>query len=329
MKSWYAFVALIYAVWIVLVGYFGFWADALAHWRMSVVMILGSVVAGSTPVGGGSVAFPFMVLVFGQPPSNARTFGLAIQAVGMTSAFIFILCRRVPIQDRILAWTTVGAAVGIPFGHFAIAPYAGTGLVKLLFSCLWMSFAILTLTVNRELSLLKNTRIIGGRRATYTGLLAGLAGGVAASMVGVGIELILYTILVLVYRCDLKSAVPTAVSGMAIGSIIGICLHAMLGDIGREVFFNWLAAVPIVVFGAPFGAWLVTILPRRGILSFVSLLCVIQFAWTLKEVAPSRAEWQFVAAAMTIATGALVVLYKWGKAGTPLSSELVDERSST
>src|SRR5438445_4274563 len=138
---------------------------------MSVVMILGSVVAGSTPMGGGTVAFPFLVLVFHQPPTLGRNFGLAIQALGMTSAMIFILCRRTPIQVRMLIWSSVGAAAGLLLGTFWVAPLLPNTVIKLLFSCLWMSFAILTLCKNREFCALNSIPNIERGLAIRVGLL--------------------------------------------------------------------------------------------------------------------------------------------------------------
>src|SRR5207247_8757200 len=102
MKYWFAYVAALYVAWFILAFGFGYWEQVKAHWPIALVMIFGSVVAGSTPMGGGTVAFPFLVLVFHQPPNLGRNFGLAIPALGITSAMLFILCRRTPIQLRML-----------------------------------------------------------------------------------------------------------------------------------------------------------------------------------------------------------------------------------
>jgi uncharacterized protein (DUF983 family) len=77
--------------------------------------------------------------------------------------------------------------------------------------------------------------------------------------------------------------------------------------------FNWMAAAPIVVFGAPTGAYLVSILPRVKVLYFVSGLCVFQFVWTLQQTAHSTTEWEFVAIAMVVAVVTLLTLYQTGK----------------
>src|SRR5580704_12287553 len=91
MFYWKAYVVTCLAAWAIIAFELHYLTEILEHWRMSVVMILGSLVAGSTPMGGGTVAFPILVLVFHSAPANARTFGLIIQALGMTSTLIFLV----------------------------------------------------------------------------------------------------------------------------------------------------------------------------------------------------------------------------------------------
>ncbi len=313
MKPWYLYVGCFYLVWLILVLGFGLWGDALRHWPMAVVMTFGSVVAGSTPMGGGTVSFPVLVLLFRQTANLGRNFAMAIQALGMTSAMVFILCRRVPIQKLMLAWGSVGAAAGLLAGTFAVSPHLPSSVVKLLFSSVWLNFGILTLLKNREVCGLNRTPQLGKLQDALAAVSVGLLGGVINSIIGVGIEMVLYSVLVLRYRCDLKSAVPTAVSIGAITSLMAIALHASIGDIGREVFYNWLAAGPIVVFGAPLGTYLVSVIPRIKTLYFVSILCVVQFVWTLSQVVPGLGEWLFVAASILVANTIFLFLYRLGK----------------
>src|SRR3981081_178871 len=105
MKFWYAYIGVFLTIWAVLMFGFGLLPEVVRQWPMAAVMILGSMVAGSTPMGGGAVSFPFLVLWLHIPPDIARNFALVIQALGMTSAMVFIFCRRVRIQRRVLAWT--------------------------------------------------------------------------------------------------------------------------------------------------------------------------------------------------------------------------------
>ena len=123
LKVWKISVAAFLVAWAIFVFGFGYWSLVREHLAIAGVMIGGSLVAGSTPMGGGSVAFPILVYVFGETPENARNFGLAIQALGMTSALLFILGRGTPIHKRMLIASCAGAAAGMIFGTFFVAPY--------------------------------------------------------------------------------------------------------------------------------------------------------------------------------------------------------------
>jgi hypothetical protein len=94
---------------------------------------------------------------------------------------------------------------------------------------------------------------------------------------------------------------------------MGTALHAVIGDIGAEVFYNWMACAPIVVLGAPLGAFLVSVIPRARTLYFVSLLCVGQFVWTLWQSRPGPEEWALVAAALVVAVAGFWLMYRAGR----------------
>ena len=320
LRLWKSLVAAFLVCWVISVVTFGWWPLVRDHLAIAGVMIGGSLVAGSTPMGGGSVAFPILVYVFDKSPENARNFGLAIQALGMTSALLFIFGRGVPVQRRLLACACTAAGIGIVFGTFFVAPYVSRSIVKLLFSCLWMSFAIVTLARNREFCELKSAPNLDWNDAARIGIPIGLLGGVIASMIGVGLEMLLYTVLVLLFRCDLKVAVPTAVCATAIASIVGTALHIGIGDIPRDIFGDWLACAPLVIFGAPAGTYIVTKIPRIRLLYFVSVLCVFQFLWTLWATPTHSTEWIFVGSTLTLAIVGFVLLYKRGKRDRQLAA---------
>jgi len=118
LRWWLLWLCAFYATWTFLNVGLGHWRETLAHWPIAVAMAmaLGSFVAGSTPMGGGTVGFPVLVLLFDQPAGLGRNFGFVIQSIGMTSASIFILCRRTPIEPRVLRWSLAGSAAGLLAG---------------------------------------------------------------------------------------------------------------------------------------------------------------------------------------------------------------------
>jgi uncharacterized membrane protein YfcA len=313
LRPWFVWLAAFYAVWLVLNFGYDYWAVTREHWQIAVAMAFGSFVAGSTPMGGGTVGFPVLVLLFDQPASLGRNFGLVIQSIGMTSAGIFIVWSGRPVEWRMLRWSVVGSAVGLVLGTFWVVPLVSDALVKLVFACLWASFGLLTLAKNREICGFHDLPAIPHHVARKLGLLVGVTGGITTALTGVGIDMMLYTLLVLLYRMDLKAAVPTSVIIMAASSVMGAALHLAVGDIQPEVFYNWLAAAPVVILGAPLGAFFVNVVPRMATLYFVACLCLLQFFWTLHTVGPTTGEWLFVAVNLLVATAGFVLLYRTGK----------------
>ncbi len=271
----------VYAAWFALVGFGGHLATVLAHWPIAVAMAFGSYVAGSTPMGGGTVGFPVLVLLLDQPVTLGRDFSFAVQSVGMTSAAIFIGCRRQPVASRLLAWALLAALPAVPLAAVFLVPLVPALLVKLLFSVIWASFGVVHLLRLRELVQLSGTGLSTPGRDRTLGLALGLLGGATSALLGVSIEMLAYLVLVLVLRTDLRIAIPTAVTLMAAVSVLGLITNLVLGRVDPAVFPHWLAAVPIVVLGAPLGALVVQRIGRAPTLLVVSLLCVLQFAFTL------------------------------------------------
>ncbi|PQO27937.1 sulfite exporter TauE/SafE family protein [Blastopirellula marina] len=277
-----------YSIWLTVVILGGYWPTVLSHWPIALTMSVGSYVAGSTPMGGGTVAFPVLVLLFDLPGSLGRNFGLAIQSIGMTSATIYILSTHRPVDWRLLSPALWGALIGTPLGATLVAPYVPDLWVKLIFGVIWASFGILHLVKIRELTSNHGTADHASPYDFSIGIAIGLMGGVASSITGVGIDMMIYATLVLLYRADLKTAIPTSVILMAFTSLVGIGSNIALSQIrpdiyaiDQQVFANWLAAAPIVALGAPFGAIVVNLISRTPTLIVVSLLCIGQFIWTL------------------------------------------------
>lgn len=275
--------------WLAIVVLGGHWQTVVHHWGIAAAMAAGSYVAGSTPMGGGTVGFPVLVLLFDRPATLGRDFAFAIQSIGMTSASIFILCSGRPIERRILRWSMVGSLVATPPALAFLAPHVADLPAKLLFAVAWASFGMMHFVKLREVCAASGITRMSDRFDRVAGLVVGVLGGaVISSITGVGIDLLLYVVLVLLSRADLKIAIPTSVIVMAWTSLVGISSLALLShaDPGRwslspDLFGNWLAAAPVVALGAPLGAFVVQRIGRRPTLLFVSVLCVGQLGWTL------------------------------------------------
>jgi uncharacterized membrane protein YfcA len=317
--------AAFYSAWLLLVSTGGRWEVVKDHWPIAVAMGLGSYVAGSTPMGGGTVGFPVLVLLFDFPSSLGRNFALAIQSIGMVSATVYILAARRPLDWGLLRPALRGMLVGVPVGAAFVAPVLPDLWVKLLFAVLWASFGVMHLIKMRELVSATSDPTLPRPYERPVGYAVGLLGGVVAAVTGVGIDMLLYAVLVLLYRSDLKTAVPTSVVIMAAASLVGILTNAALAQlapsryaIDPEVFANWLAAAPIVALGAPIGALVVNLIPRTPTLVIVSLLCVGQYVWTVIDQRVTGVPLVASLVAVLVIEAIFRKLYLWGK--TPRAS---------
>ncbi|VUD52852.1 hypothetical protein TDB9533_01716 [Thalassocella blandensis] len=318
---WFAWLVLFYTTWLCIVVGWELWQTTQEHWPIALAMALGSYAAGATPMGGGTVGFPVLVLLFDMPASLGRDFSFAVQSIGMTSASIFILARRQPLASAVLKGAIIGSVVGTPLGIVFIAPLIPELWIKIVFAVIWAGFGLLHLIRIREIS--SHSGIIDFNEGWdfRLGLVLGLfASATVVSVTGVGIDMVVYAALVLLCRADLKIAIPTSVVIMAFNSVYGILIKIFTHDVQPGVFENWLAAAPIVALGAPLGVFMVSLLGRKPTLLFVAVLCVIQFVWTCSAEYEAL-QFKGVAIALAAVIALLLFFERLRVWGTILSGE--------
>ena len=90
------------------------------------------------------------------------------------------------------------------------------------------------------------------------------------------------------YHLSEKVATPTSVVIMAINTVIGFMLHFLvLHDFGPEELHYWLVCIPVVVWGAPLGAYFISRRTRHFIARFLYLIISAQFIGALLIIKPS------------------------------------------
>ncbi|MBY6190555.1 sulfite exporter TauE/SafE family protein [Microbulbifer agarilyticus] len=278
---WLLWLGVFYSLWAVYVFGNDLWPLVTEHWPMALSMAVGSYAAGSTPMGGGTVGFPVLVLLFDMPASLGRDFSFAVQSIGMVSASIYIFCRRQALAWAMLRGALLGSLIATPLGILFFAPLVPDLWVKLTFAVIWGSFGLLHLYRLREITAHDHHGDPRCPKDFRIGVLLGAASGfVAVSVTGVGIDMVVYAALVLLSRVDLKVAIPTSVVIMAFSSVVGVAVKSVAGDWQPGVLGNWLAAAPVVALGAPLGVFVVGLIGRTPTLLVVALLCVVQFVWT-------------------------------------------------
>jgi len=112
------------------------------YYPMTVAMIFGSMIAGSTPIGGGVIGFPVSVLLIGFTANQGRDFSLMIQSVGMTGASFLIFFDKFNLMMKygdLVGTSVIFSLFGLVIGFkISIAPF----VVMCIYTSTTLAFAI-------------------------------------------------------------------------------------------------------------------------------------------------------------------------------------------
>lgn len=250
-------------------------------WPVSATMAFGSFVAGATAEGGGAVAFPVFTKVLHIPTSTARDFALAIQAVGMTCGALLIARSGYRFLEPVFWWTLAGAAPAVIVGLAWVAPLVVPPYPKIFFTMFTLAFGGFLAWMNRRERILRDRVVVDHWTRRLEFLLAGVVGGLVAAIVGSGADVVLFIVLCLRYDVDEKVGTRTTVFLMAAVSLVGFGFLALSGRLAPAVWPMWLAAVPIVAFGAPLGALFCRWQKREHVVAFLVGLILLEFVTTV------------------------------------------------
>lgn len=334
----FVFPVLVTVTWFVAVlvtGNFGrVWDNIVA----TPTMLFGSFVAGSTPQGGGAVAFPVFTKALGVPSDVARTFSLAIQSIGMTAASVAILVRRRPIDAPAVLWSLPMGILGLFLGLFFLCdpstPFWRSILpgayVKVLFTLLVLAMAFVVYLGSRVpvREVRQSVSPLGARQIGFL-MVGALLGGLASSQVGSGSDVLFYLVVVVLLGLEPRIGVPSSVLVMAAVSLTGWVflglVHGQLdvaivgGDVVRvgdtviadparypadrfDLLGLWLAAVPVVCWGAPLGSAFAARITSRQLAMFVAVLAAAEGITTVVFVRELRTDPALITFAVAGAT---------------------------
>lgn len=258
------------------------------YWFMTIVMVFGSFIAGASSEGGGAIAYPVMTLFFNIEPDVARNFSFAVQSFGMTFAAFWIFLSKIKIEKTYLLTAGIGGLTGIILGSWFIAPYVPSSYAKMMFVSFWLSFGIALWVVNfvqKRESVESLPTLTAGQKTEL--LLVGVAGGIFSSILGNGLDICTFAYVILKYGLSEKVATPTSVILMASNAIAGFLIHAfVLESMQTEAINYLLVCIPVVIFGAPLGAFTTNKIGRKPIASILIAIIVIQFLSALFIIKP-------------------------------------------
>ena len=277
------FLASTYICWLFMQGINSALANFMSQISIAITMVFGSFVAGGTALGGGAVAFPVMTKVLAIEPTTAKVFSLAIQSFGMTAASHTIIFSGIKYYRSVVLLALFGALPGVAISLF-IADLLPRLVTKSLFSVFLLVFAITLLRahwkgkqqLDIDLSCKKKNALV---------VFVALLGGIVSGLIGSGADIAIFALLMLHFKADLKVATATSVIVMAVTSVFAsginlLYLNAITAPISQYV----LAAIPVVVIGAPLGAYCCAKVPKSVLLSFLLMLIGLEVAFTLYEI---------------------------------------------
>jgi len=310
-----AIVYVIWATWMTQTGNWGLFAD---RWHMTLTMVFGSFIAGSSPEGGGAVAYPVMTLGFAIPPDVARDFSLAIQSVGMTSATLWIIARRVKIETTYLWLALAGGAVGMVIGTLFLIEHVQPAVAKMTFVSFWLSFGIALFVINH----VRKRQTVEQLDALDTSqklelLIVGFIGGMLSSIYGNGIDIFTFAYVTLKYNLSEKVGTPTSVILMASMAVLGNFMQFFVTrDIAMETIQYWVVCIPVVAIFAPIGSYVISRINRLWIAYLVYMIILVQFVAALLIIKPSA--WLLTVSGLVFVLGMAIffVLTRIGEART-------------
>lgn len=272
----------VWIVWLTSIGSERAFSNLIANWEAAVTMIFGSMVAGGTSMGGGAVAFPVFTKVLHVPPHEAKVFSLAIQSIGMGAASLTIVAMKNKVEWRFVRWASLGGIPGIIIGSMFLAPVLPSDVIKSSFTMMIGSFGVVLLALNRTARRRNLAIPFWGNRERIISLMAGFWGGIVSGLVGSGMDIFGFSIMVLLFGLCEKVSTPTSVILMAINAVVGFCLEKyIIGSFTEPVVSYWLAAVPVVAIGAPMGAMLCSLLRRKTTMRILIGLIFIELVSSL------------------------------------------------
>ncbi len=266
-------------IWLATITFFNEWYLLIKLWEIPLIMSLGSFVAGISAEGGGAVAFPIFTKVLHILPTDAKQFSLLIQSVGMTMASLFIVYRKIPFHSFAILPAVLGGILGqlIPFilGWFMISSD-----LKWLFTIHIAALAIALII--KQFTLIKSIDHLNSKKGIPILFFAGIIGGFLTINIGSGADLIAFIMLTLVLNSTEKKATPTTVIIMALSSVTGVIITSTLGDHWSTWALNaWKTAIPIVIFGAPLGAYLASLISNSLIIKVLIALITVEVISTI------------------------------------------------
>lgn len=265
-------------LWIAYFIYTNEWYLLKELWMIPATMTFGSFIAGFSAEGGGAVAFPVFTKLLHVIPVNAKQFSLLIQSVGMTMASLFIVSRKIPFYMKAILPAVLGGIIG-QLTSLLMGWLITSSHLKWLFTIQIGALGIAL--VFRHYSGGERINEISGRDSSLLLFITGIIGGFLTINIGSGADMVAFVVLTLIFNSTEKKATPTTVIIMAINSIVGVFLISVFGEWTSWAINAWKTAIPVVILGAPLGAYIASKVSNLFILKALLFFIAIEVVSTI------------------------------------------------
>jgi len=306
-------VVCLWAAYMVLTERFFLFAE---HWPISLTMIGGGFMSGATSEGSGAVTFPVFTKVLKISPDIARHFAWIMQSVGMGTASIVILKSGIPFVPLAVILPAIMGFFGQVTATQYFYPYILPAYAKIIFTCLTFSFGVILYLENRDDQLVRESRLAKTGAIDYLIFgVAGYIGGIAFGIVGTGLDLIVFAVLVTYYNISEKVATPTSVLLQAITCISTVAFRSQTSDrydAYSPVIEYWLVGVPISAIMGPVGAIVASKISRKNVTRILFFLIGLEFISTILIVKFDSLSLIFAPAAVALLLGFFIGMHHLG-----------------
>jgi uncharacterized protein len=291
---------------------FGIYAT---RWSAALTMLFGSFIAGASPEGSAAIAYPVFTLLLKIPPDVTRNFAFAIQSIGMTSASLLILGLKIKVDWNYIKYVSFGGVFGLVLGTYYVVPLISPMHAKLFFVTLWLSFGIALWLQNKNSHREVFDSIQNMMKSDVFKLIVfGFVGGIISSIFGTGINIFTFCLMTIYYQVSEKVATPSSVIIMTVETLLGVFIHTKVAQDFQPLAFElWLACIPVVVFFAPLGAFVISKMRREGIAKILYSILIIQFIGAMWVIKPSLLQFLICVAILIVGVstfGYLAVISK-------------------
>lgn len=276
-----AFPLVVFLAWLIYMGSNNSWGVYTDGWPMALTAILGSFVAGCSPLGGGAIAYPVLVLLLNVVSKEARIFAMMQQSIGMTSAswrIMFAAKHRIdyPLLSSIILFGIIGFNLG-----YYLLEIPGAYVQTIYFTSTVVLGVLVQIFLNwLYLSEVRTRDVVISRGDVPVFILVMILGGILHSYVGTGADVIMYIYFRFAKNVDEVVATNYSVLLSTALSLFGFYNETIIARmaISARIWRFFLCVIPVVSAFAPLGSFVANRVFSRTVLNmFIYFLEIFQY----------------------------------------------------